>query len=86
MSFQKIEILGPAKFDSKDKIFCYFERPIPNQVEFSVTRVDYNGALKSHDLLKIQDISLVEILFVKKNPLQELLSSLNAVISTNERH
>jgi hypothetical protein len=28
----------------------------------------------------------VEILFVKKNPLQNLLSSLNAVISTNERH
>ena len=26
----------------------------------------------------------MEILFVKKNPLQNLLSSLNAVISTNE--
>ena len=26
----------------------------------------------------------MEILFVKKNPLQDLLSSLNAVISTNE--
>ena len=25
-------------------------------------------------------------LFVKENPLQDLLSSLNAVISTNERH
>ena len=37
----------------------------------------------SHDLLKIQGLSLVEILFVKKNPLQDLLSSLNAVISTN---
>ena len=33
-----------------------------------------------------QGLSLVEILFVKKNPLQDLLSSLNAVISTNERH
>ena len=53
---------------------------------FSVTRFDYNGAEKSHDLLKIQDLSLVEILFVKKIPLQDLLSSLNAVISTNERH
>ena len=28
----------------------------------------------------------MEILFVKKNPLQDLLSSLNAVTSTNERH
>ena len=37
----------------------------------------------SHDLLKIQGLSLVEILF--ENPLQDLLSSLNAVISTNER-
>ena len=38
----------------------------------------------SHDLLKSQGLSLVEILFVKRNPLQDLLSSLNAVISTNE--
>ena len=30
-------------------------------------------------------LSLVENLFVKKNPLQDLLSSLNAVISTNRR-
>ena len=37
-------------------------------------------------MLKIQGLSLVEILFVKKNPLQDLLSSLDAVISTNERH
>ena len=29
-------------------------------------------------------LSLVENLFLKKNPLQDLLSSLNAVISTNE--
>ena len=28
----------------------------------------------------------MEILFVKKNPLQDLLSSLNSVISTNERN
>ena len=28
----------------------------------------------------------MEILFVKKNPLQDLLSSLKAVILTNERH
>ena len=40
--------------------------------------------LKSH-MLKIQGLSLVEILFFKKNPLQDLLSSLNVVISTNER-
>ena len=37
-------------------------------------------------MLKIQGLSLVEIVFVKKKPLQDLLSSLNAVISTNERH
>ena len=54
---------------------------------FSVTRFDYNGASKPHDLLKIQSlIALVEILSVKKNPLQDLLSSVNAVISINERH
>ena len=53
---------------------------------FSVTTFDYNGAKKSHDLLKIQGLSLAEILFVKKIPLQDLLSSLNSVISTNERH
>ena len=29
-------------------------------------------------------LSLVENLFLKKNPIQDLLSSLNAVISTNE--
>ena len=34
------------------------------------------------DLLQIQALSLVEML--QKNSLQELLSSLNAVISTNE--
>ena len=31
-------------------------------------------------------LSLVENLFAKKNPLQDLLSSLNSVISTNERN
>ena len=64
--------------------------PWPHVLEFhlwgfSVTRFDYNRALKSHDLLKIQGLSLVEILFVKKKSLQGLLSSLNAVILTNER-
>ena len=39
----------------------------------------------SHDLLKIQGRSVVEILFVqKKKPLHDLLSIMNAVISTNE--
>ena len=42
--------------------------------------------LKSHDLLKIKGLSLVEILFVKKTPLQDFLSNLNAVFPTNERH
>jgi hypothetical protein len=37
-------------------------------------------------MLKIQGLSLVEILFVKKNHLQDLLLGLSAVISTNERH
>ena len=60
--------------------------PGPCKGWFSVIRFDYNRASKSHDLLKFQGLSLVEILFVKKNPLQDLLSSLNAVISTNERH
>ena len=69
------------------KVFCLHWYFINQYIwAFSVTRYDYNGALKSHDLLKIQDISLVEILFVKKNPLQDWLSGLNAVISTNERH
>ena len=36
--------------------------------------------------MKIQGLSLVQILFVKKkNPLQDLLSSMNAAISTNEK-
>ena len=37
-----------------------------------------------NDLLQIRVLSLVENLS-KKNPLQDLLSSVNAVISTNER-
>ena len=44
----------------------------------------YKPGYKSHDLLWIRVLSLVENLFLKKNPLQDLLSSLNAVISTNE--
>ena len=36
-------------------------------------------------MLKIQVLSLMENLFLQKNPLQDLLSSVNAVISTNER-
>jgi hypothetical protein len=45
---------------------------------FSVTRFDYNGAEKSHDLLKNQGLSMVEFFFLsKKYPLQDLLSSLN---------
>jgi len=36
-------------------------------------------------MLKIQGLSFVEILFFKKNPLQDLLSSLNTLISTNTR-
>ena len=36
------------------------------------------------NLLWIRELSLVQNLFVKNNPLQDLLSSPNAVISTNE--
>ena len=39
---------------------------------------------KPRDLLKIQVLSLVENLSLKENPLQDFLSSLNAIISTNE--
>ena len=41
---------------------------------FSFGRFDYTRAYK-----------LVENLFVKENPIQDLLSSMNAAISTNER-
>ena len=69
------------------KIFCWLSgvceekkkySEINWQWGFSVTRFDYTGAKKSCD-------QLVENSFVKKNPLQDLLSSLNVVISTNER-
>ena len=53
---------------------------------FSVGTCKYKLGYKSHDLLKIRVLSLVENLVFKKNPLQDLLSNLNAVISTNERH
>ena len=44
----------------------------------------YKPGSRSCDLLRIQVPSLVENSF-KQNPLQDLLSSVNAVISTNER-
>ena len=50
----------------------------------SSVRFKYKPGYRSCDLLKIQVLSLVENLF-KKNPLQDLLSSVNAVISTNEK-
>ena len=49
-----------------------------------VVKFKYKPGYRSFDLLKIQVVSLVENLS-KKNPLQDLLSSVNAVISTNER-
>ena len=52
---------------------------------YTYVRFDHYGALRSNDLLKLRVLLLVEHLF-KRNPLQYLLSSLNAVISTNERH
>ena len=50
----------------------------------SSVRFKYKPGYRSCDLLKMQVLSLVENLF-KKSPLQDLLSSVNAVISTNER-
>ena len=47
-------------------------------------RFKYKSDYKSCDLLKVWVCSLVENLFFQKNPLQDLLSSLNAVISTNK--
>ena len=41
---------------------------------FSVTRFYYNGAKKSHDLLKIQGLSLAKILLVKKKILYKICS------------
>jgi hypothetical protein len=49
---------------------------------FSVGICKYKLGYKSHDLLQIQVLSLVENSFLKN--IQDLLSSLNAVISTNE--
>ena len=51
----------------------------------SSVRFNYKPGYRSCDLLKSRVLSLVENLFFKNNPLQDLLSSLNAVISTNER-
>ena len=48
-------------------------------------RFKYKPGYRPCDLLEIQVLSLVENLSLKKNPLQGLLSSVNAVISTNER-
>ena len=55
----------------------------PNAGWVSVGICKYKPSYKSHDLLQIRVLSLVENLFLK-NPLQDLLSSLNTVISTNE--
>ena len=51
----------------------------------SSVRFKYKPGYRPSDLLQIQVPSLVENLSFKKNPLQDLLSSVNAVISTNER-
>ena len=51
---------------------------------FSVGICKYKPGYTLRYLLKIQVLSLVEILFVNENPLQDFLSSLNAIISTNE--
>ena len=58
-------------------------------VKFSNVRGLYlrkYGIQKSDELLleTVWVLSLVENLFLQKNPLQDFLSSLNAVISTNE--
>jgi hypothetical protein len=50
----------------------------------SSVRFKYKPGYRSCDLLKNQVLSLVENLFFQKNPLQDFLSSLKAVISTNE--
>ena len=43
----------------------------------------YNPGYKSHDLLQFECSHWWKV-YLKKNPLQDLLSSLNAVISTNQ--
>ena len=50
---------------------------------FSVEICEYKSGYKSHDLLKIECSHWWKIYFLKKS-LQDLLSSLNAAISTNE--
>ena len=45
-------------------------------------RFKYKPSYRSCDLLQIRVLSLVDFFL---NPLQDLLSSMNAVISTNER-
>ena len=52
----------------------------------SSARFKYKSGYRPCDLLQIWVLSLMENLFFQKNPLQDLLSSLNAVVSTNERH
>ena len=44
----------------------------------------YKPGYRPCDLLQIQVLSLVENLFLQKNPLHNFLSRLNAVISTDE--
>ena len=51
---------------------------------FSVGICKYKLGYESHNLLWIWVLSLVENSF-KKNPFQDLVASLKAVISTNER-
>ena len=66
--FQTTHIWNPWSNKTDTNLeFCYSSQ-FSSLWGFSVTRFDYNGAKKSHDLLKIQGLSLVENLFVKKNP------------------
>ena len=61
---------------------------IPWLVRFQLVRFLIQCGLQTTLNIAIFQLSAVleQILFVKKNPLQDFLSSLNAVISTNERH
>ena len=43
-------------------------------------RFKYKPGYRSYNRLQIRVLSLVENLFFQKNPLQDLLSSLNAVV------
>ena len=58
---------------------------IPISMVVIICEIKVKPAYKSCDPLSIRALSLLENLFVKKNPLQDFLSRLNAVISTNER-